>query len=311
VEKKYPIGYITINRPQKRNSLSFGPTGTQAQIIQACDDFKEDPQIRVFIIKGARPCFCSGFDLGSAEFTKEMPDDALVKGREHEVWPRFFHGQKGVENPESILPEGGGWWWQSLWKNPKPSIALVHSFCFGAGLYTANFCDIVYATPDALFGYPPVRFGCPITMAILQPWLLGPRLTRWMALTGWSIGAEEALSHGLITKIVPKERAEQEVDKLAMAIAKVPPLTNVFTKWSINNYYESQGIKQHIENSGAGTMIIEQSTLPGGNWDYVKMVEEYGLKEAQRIQFEKYGAVDELQERERQKIKAEYKKPKV
>ncbi len=150
-----------------------------------------------------------------------------------------------------------------------------------------------------------MRFGCPITIPILPPWLLGARQARWMALTGWSINAEEALSCGLITKIFPKDEIEGEVEKLAMAIARVPPLTNVFTKWSLNNYYESQGIRQHMENASNRCLIIENSSLPGGTFAYAEMANKSGLKEAQRMQFEKYGAVDELQERERQRLKSE------
>jgi enoyl-CoA hydratase len=307
VEKKYPIGYISINRPEKRNTLTFAPDGTQAQMAQACDEMKNDPQIRAFVIKGAGPCFSAGFDLTEGNFTQPSTKDTLRKGREKEVWTRFFGGQVGEENPESIFPDGGGWWWDALWKNPKPSIAQVHSFCFGAGVWTANFCDVVYATPDAIFGYPPVRFGCPITVPILPPWLLGDRMTRWMALTGLSISAEEALRCGLITKIVPREEIEAEVENVAMAMAKVPPVTNVFTKWSINNYWESQGIRQHMENAAARCLIIENSSLPGGAFDFASRANRYGLKEAQRVQFEEYGAVDELQERERQRLAAELK----
>jgi len=305
VEKKYPIGYITINRPEKRNNLTFAPDGTQAQLAQACDEMKEDPKIRVFVLKGAGPCFSAGFDLTEGNITGPSTKDVLRKGREKEVWTRFFRGPQGEENPESILPAGGGWWWEALWSNPKPSIAQVHSFCLGAGLWTANFCDIVYATPDAIFGYPPVRFGCPTIFTILPPWILGMRLTKWMGLTGWSINAEEALKCGLVTKVVSRDKIEKEVEKVAMAVAKVPPLTNVFTKWNINNYYEQQGIRQQMENALNRCLIIENSSLPGGAFDFIDRAYKSGLKEAQRVQFEEYGAPDELQEKERERLRAE------
>lgn len=249
VEKRYPIGYISINRPEKRNSLTWGPAGTQAQLAQACDEMRDDPKIRVFVLKGNGPCFCSGFELGANEGPGNSIKGDPAKEKDKDLYNMFFGANP--DNPESIMPGGGGWWWESLWKNPKPSIAQVHSFCLGAGLFTINNCDVVYATPDAVFGYPPIRYGCPMSMGFLPPWLLGARQTRWMALTGWTLSAEEALRCGLITKVIPREKMDQEIEKLAMAIAKVPPITNIFTKWSINNYYESQGIKQHIENSGA------------------------------------------------------------
>jgi len=305
IEKKYPIGYITINRPEKRNNLTFAPDGTQAQLAQACEEMKDDPKIKTFVLKGAGPCFSAGFDLTEGNITGESTKDVLRKGREREVWPRFFRGPKGVENPESMMPNGAGWWWEALWNNPKPSIAQVHSYCLGAGLWTVNFCDIVYATPDAIFGYPPVRFGCPTIFSILPPWILGMRQTKLMGLTGWSISAEEALRCGLVTKVVEREKMEEEVDKVATAIARVPPLTNVFTKWNINNYYEENGIKQQIDNALTRCLIIENSSLPGSAFDFIDRAGKQGLKEAQRVQFEEYGTIDELQEKERERLRAE------
>ena len=90
VEKKYPTGYITINRPDHRNSLTFEPTGTQTQIAQACEEMRIDPEIRVFVIKGAGDCFCSGFEVGGqGGFHEPSTKDVLRKGREKEVWTRF------------------------------------------------------------------------------------------------------------------------------------------------------------------------------------------------------------------------------
>ena len=105
VEKKYPVGYITINRPEKRNDLTFGVDGAQAQIAQACEEMKDDPKIKTFVLKGGGPCFSAGFDLTQGNITGSSDKDVLRKGREKEVWPRFFRGR--IARPMSRRRAGG------------------------------------------------------------------------------------------------------------------------------------------------------------------------------------------------------------
>ena len=215
MEKKYPIGYITINRPEKRNALTTPVGGTCDQLDQAYQEMADDPGIRVFIVQGAGDCFCAGFDMGTYDEAYWLPRESWNKGREKETWAAFVPDK---DNPESLFPANR--WWKGLWDNPKPSIALVRSFCLGAGLATANLCDLVYATPDAVFAYPPVRYGAALWQGAIQPWILGLRKTLDMALTGRFVPADEAYNCGLITKIVPRDEIEDEVRKVAESIAR-------------------------------------------------------------------------------------------
>lgn len=306
VEKKYPIGYITISRPEKQNSLTQLPGGTLEQMAQAYEDMKDDPDIRVFIIKGKGPCFSAGYDLSSTQIF-EPPNKGWIQGREHEPWARFFTASPEVRNnPESFLFTvlRSKWWWEPLRNNPKPSIAQVHSYCLGAGLWLINHCDVVYATPDAVFGYPPVRYGCPILFQILPPWLLGMRKAMKMALTGKVISAQEAYNCGLITEVVSRDKIDDEVKEMAESIAKVPPMTNLFTKRSIHHYYEMLGIETATRYADANCMLVENSSLPGGTVAFGELVKEKGVREALVEQMAKYGTVDVLLDRERSRIKS-------
>lgn len=312
VEKKLPIGYITINRPEKQNSLTQLRGGTLDQMAQAYGEMKDDSDIRVFIIKGSGPCFSSGFDLGNLEIF-ESPDEGWIKGREYEPWARFFTNTTSREirnNPESFLFSvmGSQWWWDTLRNNPKPSIAQVHSYCLGAGLWTINHCDIVYATPDAVFGYPPVRYGCPVMFQILPPWLLGQRRVMKMALTGRLISAQEAYDCGLITEVVPRDRIDDEVRNVAESIAKVPPMTNLFTKRSIHHYYEMLGVETATRYADANCMMIENSTLPGGTLAFGELVGKKGVREALVEQMANYSTPDKVLEQERERLRAELAK---
>ena len=79
VEKKHPIGYITINRPEKRNTITNFPGGTKDQLLQAFLEMKDDPEIKVFLLKGTGNCFTAGWDMS---FHPE------TSGREKRQWKR-------------------------------------------------------------------------------------------------------------------------------------------------------------------------------------------------------------------------------
>ena len=312
VEKKYPIGYITINRPERRNAVGTEPGGTIDQIDQAAYEMRDDPGIRVFIVKGSGDCFCSGLyqaatqsdSLRGAPPVEEMPEATkwFIPELGKEAWARYAPRDRRL--PESRSLKTRTFFWDSFWDNPTPSRAQVHSYCLAAGLWLANVCDVVYATPSALFSYPPIRRGASVVLTILPPWLMGRRMCMWAALTGNAITAEEALNCGLITRIVDEDKIEAEVNKLATSIAKVPPVTNMFSKKTINRYYEGLGIEQAKTVSTAMVMMTENSAVPGHYFDYYDNIEKYGFREANRMQLEGYSFADEAIDRERARLKA-------
>lgn len=309
VEKKYPVGYVTINRPERRNAVR---TAREIpQLRQAFLDMRDDPEIRVFVLKGAGDNFCAGFDesrpdeSGFARPLKEVPKAVeWVKNVKTEPWTRYGRVQDDFSRPEGQPTRGMGYFWEALWENPKPSICRVHSYCLGAGLMLANECDLVYATPTAVFSYPPIRYGAPIVMEILAPWLLGRRKTMEMAMTGRYITAEEAYNCGLITGIVPEDKIDEKIDEMAMSIARVPVVTNMMSKRSINNYFEGLGITQANRFGGALVQMMENSRLPGHWLDFYDSIREYGMSEHLRMREEKWGAPDEVKDRERTRLKA-------
>lgn len=312
VEKKPPLGYITINRPEKRNAVAITPTGTVPQIAQAAIDMREDPKIRCFIIRGAGDCFCAGFDMGQYDKGLFLPAEDLpeavqwVKGLEMEpwAWGRGF-GPDGWAKPEARSLGDRTLFWEELWENPTPSICQVHSFCLGAGLWIANQCDIVYAEPNAVFAYPPIRYGASIVFHILPPWLLGRRKVLDMALTGRFITAQEAYDCQLITEIVPEDEINERVKDQAMRIATVPPVTNMLSKRAINNYFENLGITETSRFASAMVAMTEASAAPGHYIDFFRnLVFKKGFTEAYKEQREKWGWPDPVLDGEVARLKA-------
>ncbi len=310
VDKPYPIGYITINRPEKRNALAHS---TVTQLNQAFNEMRLDPEIRVFVVRGAGDCFCAGFDLGRFDegiFTpaNNVPQSVdWVKPVQFEPWARFSRvNSRDLSNPESApLDQRHSPFWAGLWENPKPCIAQVHSFCLGAGLWISNECDITYATPNAVFAYPPPRYGSAVVLEIVPPWLLGRKKTMEMAFTGKAITAQEAYNFRLINKIIPEDQIDDEVNKLAESIARIPPITNMFSKRAINNYFSNLGIEQANRFGEALMDMMENSNLPGHYLEMFERIRQKGLREALRIQQDNYGYPDEIMAKESARLKAE------
>jgi cyclohexa-1,5-dienecarbonyl-CoA hydratase len=93
---------------------------------------------------------------------------------------------------------------------PQATIAVVEGTCLGGGCELAVFCDIVLATPSAVFGQPEIEVGCfPPLAAVLLP-RVAPRAAAELVLTGRRITAEEAARAGLVSRVVPDARAEAE-----------------------------------------------------------------------------------------------------
>ena len=226
-EKKPPIAYITLNRPEKMNALSKELIRELRDSLE--DAGWEDEEIRVIVLKGAGRCFSAGIDIGD---TSGLHVSDGVK------WRARYLDTKGLS----------GTCWDVLWNNPKPIIAQIHSFCLAGGMALASFCDLRFCSEDALFGYPMIRTGGPLLPAI-WPWILGIGKAKELLFTGNLIDAQEAWRLGLVNKAIPSDKLEEEVNKMARTISKVPAVTNEYSKVAVNTAYEMMSIRQVMERS--------------------------------------------------------------
>jgi len=256
-EKKSPIAYVTLNRPEKLNALS---QDLQLEVRDALEDAGwNDNEIRVIVMKGAGRGFSSGFDISAGGSTDAVQASArMLKG-------------KGFSATT---------WWDVFWNNPKPLIAQVHGFCIAGGCATATFCDLRICSEDALFGAPEIRTGGPYIPAV-WPWIIGMTKARELLYTGNLIDAQEAYRLGLVNRVVPQDRLEEEVDKLALTIAKLPVATVEYNKRLINMAYEMMNVRSVVERS----MELEAACLasPGSLAEvseFERLRQEQGLKAA-------------------------------
>ncbi|HSW11738.1 MAG TPA: crotonase/enoyl-CoA hydratase family protein [Solimonas sp.] len=196
VERRPPLLFVTINRPQARNAVDGV---TAAQLAAAFRAFDEDAELKVAILSGAGEHFCAGADLKA------------VAG-----------GEAGRAN--RIATEGDGPMGPSRMQLSKPVIAAVSGYCVAGGIELALWCDLRVADQSAVFGVFCRRFGVPLIDGgtVRLPRAIGMSRALDMILTGRPVDAQEAWAFGLANRVVPRGQALAEAEKLALQIAAFP-----------------------------------------------------------------------------------------
>lgn len=183
------LATITLNRPEKRNAISFELID---DLLRALDEVAKSEAI-VLILTGAGKAFCSGMDLENLKaLLGRLPAQNL---KDSETMVRLF---------------------RALYEFPKVTIAAVNGAAIAGGTGLALLCDFTLAVPEAKFGYTEVRIG--FVPAIVSTFLLrqvGEKQARDLLLTGRLFGADEAARMGLISEIVPPENLISRARELA------------------------------------------------------------------------------------------------
>jgi enoyl-CoA hydratase len=243
---------ITMNRPEKRNSLVHPLRGA---ILDTLREHDADPDVSVTIIRGAGTSFSAGYDLGGGNAGYDMP--YYTPGGEG-AWPRH-------------VTEG----WMSIWDLAKPVIAQIHGYCLAGASELATGCDLVYMAEDAQMGYPAVRFGVPDMH--FHPWFLGMRKAMEMMLTGDSVSGIEAAKRGWANEAFPADELEERVLEIARRIALVPIELLQLNKRVVHRQMDAMGLRAGIR---AGTELCALGTHTKTMHNFVGAAREKGLTHA-------------------------------
>ena len=252
---------ITMNRPEKRNSLIHPLRGA---ILETLREHDADPAVSVTIIRGAGPSFSAGYDLGGGNEGREMP--YYTPGGEG-AWPRH-------------VTEG----WMSIWDLAKPVIAQVHGYCLAGASELATGCDLVYMAEDAQMGYPAVRFGVPDMH--FHAWFLGMRKAMEMMLTGDSITGVEAAQLGWANASYPADELEARVLELAQRIATVPMDLVQLNKRVVHRQMEVMGLHTGIR---IGSELCALGTHQKSMHEFLAKMRKQGLTQALQQRDEPFG----------------------
>ena len=218
------VATITLNRPQKFNSIS---ETMPDDIRQAIDTAAADDSAHVIVLTGAGRGFCGGYDLdafaeteGENPVIQEMPWDAMI---DYQFMRRCT---------DSFM---------SIWRCPKPVIAKVNGDAVAGGSDIALCSDLIVMDEAARIGYPPARvWGCPTTA--MWMYRLGAEKAKRMLFTGDLVTGAEAEKMGLILQAVPTDELDAAVSRLANRIKGVPKNQLAMIKTLVNQAYDNMGL---------------------------------------------------------------------
>src|ERR1700683_2790756 len=193
VERNGPVTTVILDRPEVRNAVDRPTAGALADAFR---EFDADPVASVAVLFGAGGTFCAGADLRAV----------------------------GTPAGNWLSPEGDGAMGPTRLALSKPVIAAVAGYAVAGGLELALWCDLRVAEEDSVFGVFCRRWGVPLVDGgtVRLPRLIGLSRAMDLILTGRAVDAQEALSIGLVNRVVSKGTAREAAERLPAALALLP-----------------------------------------------------------------------------------------
>jgi enoyl-CoA hydratase/carnithine racemase len=201
------VAYVTFNRPQARNALTFGMYERLAEI---CNRANDDRSIKAILMTGAGDkAFAAGTDISQFR-TFEREQDAL----DYEA--RIDRVMSAIERCR------------------VPTIAAIHGACTGGGASIASCCDLRIASRSMKFGFPVARtLGNCLSMTSYSRlvYLVGPALVKDIVFQARLVEADEALAKGLVNELCDDQAAlMKRAEEITRIVASHAPLTLQATK---------------------------------------------------------------------------------
>lgn len=250
-ERRGAAALLTLNRPGKLNAIT---PAMMEELHQALDAAEADEAVRVVVLHGAGRAFCAGFDLESAGQSKGVAEL-----------------RQSLENDFRVI--------MRFWDCPKPTVSAVHGYCLGGGLELALACDLTVAAEGCRLGEPEPKFGSGI-VALLLPWLTGPKQAKELLLTGNDrVSARRAHEIGLLNRVVADgEHLDAALD-VARDIALLDRSAVKLTKQAINRSYDIMGMRQALLQALETDVVIESIETPEST-EFSRILKDQGVKAA-------------------------------
>jgi enoyl-CoA hydratase/carnithine racemase len=230
------IARITLARPERANAMN---QTMLEELNAALDAAERDTEVRVVLVTGEGNAFSSGFDLKEQ---MERRPSGVTQWRE--ILDRDFR---------TVI---------RFWRCPKPTIAAVRGACLAGACELALACDLTVASEDAFFGEPELKFGAGI-VAMILPWIVGPKLAKEIILTGEDrLPAARAREIGMVNRVVPAAELDATAAALARHIAVIDPALVMASKRAINQAYEAHSMAQALSEALAIDLSIEGAGSP-------------------------------------------------
>lgn len=258
VEVDDGIGWVILNRPEKRNAMSPRLNSEMREVLETLE---LDDAVKVLVLTGAGDSWTAGMDL--KEYFREI-DGApeVVK--------------------EKVRRDASMWQWKLLRMYAKPTIAMVNGWCFGGGFSPLVACDLAIASETALFGLSEINWGIPpgnlVSKALADT--VGQRKALEYIMTGETFTGRQAEEMGLVNRAVPLEKLRDETVALANKLAAKNPVVLRAAKhgfkrcreltWEQSEDYLYAKLDQaqlrdpeHAREKGMKQFLDEKSIKPG------------------------------------------------
>jgi methylglutaconyl-CoA hydratase len=242
------VGYIALNRPEKRNALS-GDMVTELKAAFARAE--EDETVKVIVLKANGEAFCAGADLA---YLQQLQQFSLEENLLDSNYLKDL--------------------FQQIYQLKKVVIAHVQGHALAGGCGLATICDFVFSTPEAKFGYTEVKIGfIPALVSVFLIRKIGEQKAKQLLLSGDLMQGEEAVRMGLVNYLFAKEELEQRVNSFAQFLIKNNSGQSMaLTKQMI-------GEVQSMPLSEALAHAVEQNALARGSADCKKGIAAFLNKE--------------------------------
>jgi 2-(1,2-epoxy-1,2-dihydrophenyl)acetyl-CoA isomerase len=237
VETEGGVGWIRLNRPEKMNAIG---ALTRKQLGEAIKQAERDDAVRVVVLTGSGRAFCSGADV------TEMAQEGA--------------GMRTPEDVGNVLRTEYMPMLTRLRTMPKPVIAAMNGPAVGIGASYALACDIRIAVPEAYLLEAFINIGLAPDGGVswLLPRLAGTGVAYEMFFTGKPLQAVDAQRLGVINRLVPAEKLEDEVRELAGQLAAQPKGALAAAKRAVNHalessYEEALEFESYLQEAQAGS----------------------------------------------------------
>jgi enoyl-CoA hydratase/carnithine racemase len=191
------VATITINRPERRNAMSWT---VMTELRQAFAAAKGDDEVRVVVLTGAgEKAFSAGADLSG-----------MAAGAGFAV----LHDARG--EMARLFRE--------VWELGKPTVARVRGYALAGGFGAALMCDVIIAADDAIFGTPEIDVGVwPMMITVPMLRSMSPKVALELQMTGRRVRADEALRIGFVNRVVSPDQLDAAVAELTSVLVNKSP----------------------------------------------------------------------------------------
>ncbi|QHE88132.1 enoyl-CoA hydratase/isomerase family protein [Hydrogenophaga sp. BPS33] len=272
-EKKDGKAYITFNRPEKRNALSYASFD---RMMECLSDAERDDDIRVVVIQGAGGHFCAGHDL--VEIGSEYGFDPSGKARRPSQRARLDFDRRHLNQFRDLL------------YCSKPTVALVRGYCVGAGLHIVEACDLAIASDAARIGHPEQKSGL-AGAAYMTAWNIlaaGPKKARELLLIADVLPPQEAVQMGLVNKVVPDDQLDAAGEDWADRIARLPRDAIAIGKAAAHVALDSLGMTSQFTHGYVMHALSTNIRYEEDEYNFMKQRREKGVRAASHGREERF-----------------------